>query len=260
MGKKWRVWIYSWLGLAAGHWALSYYAFVHYRKALTYFISPPEWLFILTLTFPQGLDRHFPPNLTAIARMLPVQSLLLATALTLLLFMLRQIHFRSRAGTMLARAGAVGLIAYCILVGAGVALFIANTMRPMLNLRSADFLTQTARIGWLNRLQPLPGRVLDTQYVLRAYLYAFSGTDMVQFDIAARVPPSEVDRWRKLTWGTFKPVAKDPRTDAAFDALMPWPSGGQWRHTSTPEFYQAGEDAYLIIYRREGIVFLQRME
>jgi len=262
MSKKWQVWIYIGLGLAAGHWALSYYAFVHYRTALTYFSRPPEWLFSLTLAFPQCLDRQFPPNLTAIARMLPVQSLLLAMAFTLPLSAQWQIKFRPGLGAILARSCAVILTTFGVFAFAGIALFIASALsdtRPMLDLRSSDFSTRTARIGWLNRLQPLPCQVFDTQYALQAYMYSYVPR-IVQYDIAARVPSSEVDRWRNPTFGTFKPVAKDPRINEAFDALISWPSVGQWRHTSAPEFYEDGDAAYLIIYRREGIIFLHWVE
>jgi len=271
MSKKWWVWVWSGLGLAIGHWGLSCYAFYHYKTTLCYFIRSQGWLFNFTLAIPQCLERQIPPNVSAIAWRLPMQSLLLAAVFTLLLFSQWPVHIQPGMGTILAYARAVGLTSFCVWVISSLALLLTtcymNGERPIVNIRSTQFLTLPVKIAWLNRLQPLPSRVLDTQYALQAYVYshAVHAVRIHHFDIAAKVPPSEVDRWRKLTCHTFPRVTTDPRMQPDEDMmtgasrLMLWPTDASWRHTSTPEFYQ-DDDSFLIIYRREGIVFLRRMD
>lgn len=256
-------WLWGGLGLALGHWGLSCYAFAHYKTALEYFIRPFELLFEYTLALPQCLERQIPPNLSAVTWMMPVQSVVLAAVYMLLLFALREVRFRPGAVvTVLARVGMVVLTTLCVCIGFSVTILILsiymNFERPMVSLKSDQFPTLEAKTAWLNRLQPLPGRVLDTRYALQACVYSH-GVRIVHFDIATKIPPSEMNRWLKLTWGTFTPVKTDPRTKMDFDNLMPWPANAQWRHTSTPEYYE-DDAAFIIFYRREGIVFLHRTD
>jgi len=295
IGKLRRVlkWVYVGLGLALAHWGLSWYAFMHYRTALTYYRRPAELLFDFTLTIPHYLEKHAPPDVAAIFRMLPLQSLLLATAFTLLLCVLWYRSGSQHSGRMDIHIGAVGLT-LCFWLGLYVALafcigfinrrsqywvrceqypvFYISHARPRMSFGPDDqpvfamqyqhYPTLTVKTAWLNSFLSLPGQVLDIQYDLIAEFY-MSGVRIQYADIAAKVPPAEVDRWRKLISNDCTPVTINPRiqcdaspTEIAWNQAITRPADVQWRHTSKPEYFNGYDhNCYLIIYRREGIVF-----
>jgi len=289
-------WVYVGLGLALAHWGLSWYAFVHYRTALTYYERPAESLFDFTLAIPQCLDKHVPPDVTAIFRMLPVQSLLLAAIFTLLPYLIWRLSYRQHWRFIYFRIGAVVLEVLCVwsCIYVIIALWYGsiNCISPMYWLRCKQspifyigpeppesigpddqpvgklpyqhYPSLAVRTAWLNRFLPLPGQVLDIQYDIIA-AFCQNRPRIEYADIAAKVSPAEVDRWRNMTWGKSTPVTTDPsiNCDPPLDMdlwghPLPWPADAQWRHTSKPEYFinSTVRNCYLIIYRREGIVFL----
>jgi len=193
-GRQKLSWLGVCIGIALAHWGLSAYAFSHYRTALTYYLMPRESLFTSTVAFPQCFDRGLPPDLPFIASMLPVQSMLLAMGITLMLLILWRVISDNIIAYVSVCLLAGGCCCLCYL---GIlAVTHALSTKSIREMHSEQFTTLEAKRAWLNRLLPLPGQVLDTKYFLHsAELYAHDAVRIdYHFEIAIKIPPNEVDR------------------------------------------------------------------
>jgi len=189
-------------------------------------------------------------------------------------------------GYLLTHLKTILRVAISSVIGATVSvflLFIISSVVSFLDLASSlpqdrdiikvsdSFATKKEKVRFLKQYWKTDLPILDAEYSIFDWTVLFGLNAGYDNRAVVKVYPEDVDRWLEVDWHptTKQEAMQFDRSLARFGLMrklseqetqgkgfykLPNLDQPIWQHTSQGDFYKSGRDAFMLIYRKEGII------